>query len=211
MRSLVDSPALRSNDWLPEGLWPELDELRTRHHELLEQWQAAISAVADLHQRFEDEDEGRVQAYVDGKQPKVTGEPERVGMLAEAKAKLEAARRQLEAFLAEAVETIQKHEDEWQAELDARGAAAAEKRQEAARLLAEADQAVGEVTRTRRWLQRSTYPSGSRHISHDALSVPLPPPPPDLAAIGRHAAPNPGDEQATAPEQTETYEQVSGQ
>src|SRR5260221_9834097 len=50
------------SDWLPEGTWDLLDELRTEHLRLRDQAVSCLEALAELTSRFEAEDQRRAEA-----------------------------------------------------------------------------------------------------------------------------------------------------
>jgi hypothetical protein len=162
---LDSNPSFRRADWLPENSgWPELDALHEQHVRLLAQVAQTSTAAANVHRRHEAEDEHRknalTAAYRDGtevaKLPQPTPPEQRQAELAAATEQGEAAIDALEEFIGQALTTLAAHRDEWFDQLDERVAAGEQKRQEARRLVAEADAAAGELHRMGHWLDRQT-------------------------------------------------------
>lgn len=169
------------SDWLPSGLWPELDELRAEHGEWLEAVREAGNEQIRLREQFKDEDEALNRAVAAGTEPpEVTPGAERDATLKMAVAKSKAERDRLGEFLARALETIADKEPEWRNDLARLDIEAEAKREEARRLLADADRKAGEVLRTRRWVQRTAKeartiaPNPQNFLPHDAMPVPPP-------------------------------------
>src|SRR4051794_22045195 len=52
-------------NWLPEGLWPELDELRSEQLRLREQVASQLQKLAALEARFKNEDEDHARQLRD--------------------------------------------------------------------------------------------------------------------------------------------------
>jgi hypothetical protein len=171
---LQDNPALGRTGWLPIGPWPELDELHDEHEERLRHHAEAADEFAKLYEQFKEEDAAQVSAAKEGGEaPQLTPQAEREDALRAAKAKAKAEREALAKFIVRAVETIEAHEAEWLADLEEQGREAVNKRLEAARLLAEADQVVGEAKRTTMWLRRTAYGGIRPPLGHIAHSQPL--------------------------------------
>jgi hypothetical protein len=158
-------------DWLPPGLWSELDELREEHHQLIEERKRTQAEAVAVRQRFEEEDRQRQEAYRRGKQAKVTPRHEREDAIEDAKAKAGAAMDNLEEFLDEAVQTIQRKQGDWLEDLRRAELLADEKREEAMRLLAEADQLLAETKRNRLWVTRTAEDGTMGHISYREMGV----------------------------------------
>jgi len=176
-------PTLSREDWLPaESPWPELDELRERHVRLLHERQALAEQRGDLREGFEEEDQRRSDvmkaAYTAGEDPATAELPEatppedREAAIAEINEKLKAINQALEDFLNEAIATIQAREGEWLIDLAARGQVASEKREEAARLLAEAAGVEDGLTRTMAWVERTARDRTRMHFPFADMRLP---------------------------------------
>jgi hypothetical protein len=178
----MDEPAFSREDWLPERAeWPELAELRERHVALLRTRQALAHERADLRRRFEAEDEARKtalqDAYAAGEQAptlpeKGTATEEREAARQEINDRLASANAAFKEFIDEAVETIRERAPDWMADLDTKAAAAESKRQEAARLLAEAEAAESQFSSLRRWVERTARDRTGMHIGYTVLNAP---------------------------------------
>jgi hypothetical protein len=178
--------------WLPQGTGlPGLDGLAAEHRRLL-----GVSAElgAELHTvrvRFEQEDVARQQAlqrgYSSGKDerlPEVTPFDHRQHEIETAEEKLLAANRALKAFLDGAMAEIRRREAGWDAQLAERVAEADAQREEAMRLLAQAEAKVHSVDHMRRWVHRTATGGDHWLIAYDELPVPSPVPQPDLSEVG---------------------------
>lgn len=183
-------------NWLPEGMWPELDDLRVEQLRLRGVLVADIGAWHALADGFNTEDQKFAaelrQAYRDGfPPPEDTRTPE-----AERKAQLRGIEDRLWAgavvFAEHAdlvVATIRENEGKWLADLKSRAADALEKVREAERIAAEARTAQWHVAQLGKWLQnqaddgpfgRQPVPDGSTpkpatvgdHLIANALARP---------------------------------------
>lgn len=178
------NPAVSKENWLPEGLWPDLDEAAQEHSEAVRAHATVRKEAVDLGKKFKAEDENRIKAYETGLEvPTMTDPAERQAAVTEAKAKVEGAERRLCRAAAAGVLVVQEHQEEWLAEIEARKAAAEEKIEEAQRMLAEAHQAQGEAGRTEVWVRRTADNLPGRHISIDLLGIRLPSKPLNLASM----------------------------
>ena len=109
---------VRSSGWLPRGLWPELDALAETHDAAVADLATARRDAGELGKRFKAEDEQRVKAYETGLEvPQMTDPAERQAAVTDAKAKLDAAERNLTAAVVAAVEGVQAHLEDWQESL----------------------------------------------------------------------------------------------
>jgi hypothetical protein len=173
---LLDSqPALRRPDWLPEGLFPELDELREEHLEHLNSH--AGDRARELREEYEAEDAARAEALrVGGDVPAVTPTAERQDALGEAEAEREAAVARFRDFIDRAVETLHRLEPEWREQFKQKTAEANRKREEAAALLAAAERETERVSRLELWLDRTISPRAGRYVGAPDLE-PLEPMP----------------------------------
>jgi hypothetical protein len=161
---LLDTqPALRRPDWLPEGLFPELDELREEHLEHLNS--GAGEKVQELRDTYEAEDAARAEALRLGRDaPAVTPAAERQDALGEAEAEREAAVARFRDFLDRAVERLHALEPEWREQFREKTAEANRKREEAAALLAAAERETEKVARLELWLDRTVNPRAGRYV-----------------------------------------------
>lgn len=187
---LENNPALLDPDWLPdEQAWPELAELRREHVRLLGIARDAAESYSAVLARHESEDGARSdamrQAFLSGgdHEDEAPDQEARAAEVNEARVRAEAATDALVEFLTGAIAELQERAPQLYAELDGLALAAEAKREEAARLLAEAERHVGEQARRRFWLDRISGVSALGHFPFGQIDVPLPPPPPDLTAL----------------------------
>jgi len=194
-RLVTDAPALTAPTWLPtdSGIgW--LDSLGADHRRLLAARAVAARAVAALPERFQDEDRGRAEALSlglrAGREPDLapaTTPEQRSAAIAAADERLAAANAALDSFLADAIATIEERAPEWLGGLADRRERAAVQRQEAARLLAEAEAEDAACWRLGEWIERNagTHPRPSfrnvpavRYVGWDTVESLRPPAPP---------------------------------
>lgn len=103
----LNSMVLFEEDWLPEGIFPELDELRIEHHELVAEVKNAGHLAGKLRHQYKEEDEARQEALVRLEDPPpVTGSAERTDRLEEARVFLQVRIDRLAAFVEKAVGVI---------------------------------------------------------------------------------------------------------
>jgi hypothetical protein len=189
---LRDNPALLRDDWLPPGTgWRDLEKLREEHVRLLRQKETAAEAARSIKLRIEAEDEQHAEALrsafregssLENIPERVHGE-EREAELRCARDRVTAAYEAFEEFVESAVALIREQSPVWLRDLEAQEAKAEEKREEARRLVAAADVAVGEIHRMRSWLGRNSDTRLGRLIHFSALTAPPPSREPDLANI----------------------------
>ena len=187
-----EHPALSREDWLPEGVRPELDALREEHQRFVAAGQKLAAERKALRQRFEQEDREREAAlkagYAEGTDPDLpaaTSKPDREAELNAQEEREHAFAEAFGEFLAGGIETIEANEPEWQADLLSEAAEAERKREEAQRLLHEADAQVRDLDRLGRWLRRTAGhgPLGGEYIPWADFPARPPEQPIDLAAI----------------------------
>lgn len=169
-------PVVTKSGWLPAGMWPELDECRSRHEKAVQQIVDARQKAGTIGDEFRSEDEARIEAYKTGMQtPTMTDPAERERVTAEAGAAFDAASEALAEAVADAVATLEANGKAWLADLESREERAEAKRAEAAKLLAEAQVESDEVLRTKQWVGRSSgeYPRLARLGHHPFDSMPL--------------------------------------
>lgn len=178
---LEREPALLKPNWLPnEAAWPELAERRAQHERLLaaiaEVGQEALAA-RQRHDAAEKAHADELQAaFLEGRAPSEPEErqpPEaRAAEVADFERRASAARAALNQFLEETLAEIKERAPEWYALLSERQAEVEAKREEARRLLAEADASVGEAERMRFWLARATGESPLGQYPFAEMPVP---------------------------------------
>lgn len=147
--------------WLPEGLWPELDDLRSEQLRLRGQVASELEALRALKARFRKEDaeheEGLLQAQRDGEpasaEDRRTSPEERAAERAAIEERLWAGVRVFAEHADRIIETVRHHETEWLADLRSRLTPAQEKRRRAQELVAEAKAEEWHLYRLGQWLQ----------------------------------------------------------
>ena len=148
-------------NWLPEGLWPEMDELRSEQLRVRNQIAAELAALDAVNARFRDEDrqherqlrqaqrDGTPKAVEDRRTPPEQRQAER----AEINERLWAGVIVLGEIVAAVIELVRESEDDWLADLRGQLEPAREKRREAERLLAEAKADEWQLHRLGQWVQ----------------------------------------------------------
>jgi hypothetical protein len=188
-QTLRNQPALVAKDWLPEGLFPELDELREEHHQLLDEVFAARGECIRLQQQYDEEDQARAAALATGVEPPpVTGSAERQDKIGDAQARLWAGWDRVAAFVQRAAEVLKEKGgerpqfpnepgvklSEWRQQFAATRAAAEAKAQEAREALAKAEREAANADQVEMWLDRTVKPRGGRYQSAPQLGVGFP-------------------------------------
>lgn len=152
-------------DWLPEDLFPEIDELREEHLERLAAVKGANGKVSEIIEGFEAEDAARDAALYAGESvPAVTNTAERTDAVRQAEAEAHAARLKLDGFYRSAVERIKELAPVFQkrfANRRAEHAAAVEKAREALR---QAERETANVDQAEQWVERTVEPLGGRYM-----------------------------------------------
>ena len=168
-------------NWLPEGLWPELDELRHEHLRVRHQVAGEVAALKALEDRFREEDrcyerglqqaqrEDRLEAVEDRRTP---SEKRRADQATIAE-RLWAGVIVLGETKDAVIELFREREDDWLADLRAQLEPAREKRREAERLLEEAKAEEWHLHQLGQWVQ-ITADDGA----FGAQPAPTPSPPP---------------------------------
>lgn len=187
--ALRNQPALVVKDWLPEGIFPELDELREEHHQLLDEVFAARDEAVGLRAGYEDEDGARAAALAAGDEPPaVTGSAERKDAIGDAEARLQACWDRVAAFVERAAEVIKEKGGErplfpdepglvlpeWRETFAATRAEAADEVEVAKEALAKAERKAANVDQVEGWLDRTVKPRGGRYLSAPQLGVGFP-------------------------------------
>jgi hypothetical protein len=181
---LENNPALLRHDFFPPpDVWPELAPLRAEHERLLTVASSERHAYAEAQRKHEAEDAARgtelTAAFLAGGIPGDDARPSeetRTDELADARLRAESAYDALTAFLGEALAEIQARAADWYEQLEPRHAEAQAKRDEAARLLAEADAQVAEVRRFSSWLDRESGRSALGHHPYSDMPASAEPP-----------------------------------
>lgn len=159
-------------DWLPEGLFPEIDELRTEHLRRLDEVKQANGKVTEIIEGFEAEDAARDAAlYAGDPAPAVTNTAERTDAVREAEAEAHAARLRLDRFYRSAEAKFQEMLPTWQiqfAQVRAERAAVVEQARAA---LEAAEQDRDDVDQAEQWVRRTVKPKGGRHIQAPKLTI----------------------------------------
>ncbi len=159
---LDEQPALQRPGWLPEGLFPELDELREEHHEHLNGGHGDKKRA--LVEQYEAEDAARAEAMRLGNDvPAVTPTAERQDALSEAEAEREAGVAKLRDFIDRAVVRLHELEPVWRQRLTARRAGHAAEVEQAKAALQEAEREVAKVDQAEQWVNRTVNPRGGRY------------------------------------------------
>lgn len=179
-RLLNENPALRREGWLPpDAVLPDLDGKRAEHQRLLEVVRELNDALVELGARHRAEDEAAVaatrEAILAGNDPVLVPTPDKelqAAESAEAQMRHAAATEALQQFAQETIETVRAQAPEWEDELAEREAAADSKREQARRLLAEAETLVLELGRVRQWIDRTTGKLIFGHLPWDEIKVP---------------------------------------
>jgi hypothetical protein len=165
--NLLDTqPALQYPDWLPEGLFPEIDKLREEHIAGLAAIQEAGNKLSALKELYENEDAARAEALrVGGDVPVVTMTATRIDTLRDADAERLAKVAQLADFVDRAIATFAELEPEWREQFGQMAAEAEAKQAEAREALRVADAEAARVARHEVWLDRTIHPWGGRFMS----------------------------------------------
>lgn len=165
------NPGVGAN-WLPERLFPEIDELRKEHLERLADKSDAGDKKRELVARFEDEDEARKAAlYASEDVPAVTSTADREDAVNEADAELYAATRRLHDFYLHAVAKFQRMAPTWRAQFAATRAVKAAKMEEAKAALRTAEREAAAVDQAEQWVERTVTPPGGRHMAAPNFGV----------------------------------------
>jgi hypothetical protein len=149
-----------SEQWLPAGLWDELDRVRDRHVTVRSRVLAELRTLRGLESKFAKEDRDYDARLRDAHR---TGDPGTVKdkrtAVEKRTAQRDAVERRLWAGVTvlaevadEAIALIREHEDEWLGDLRARLEGAQEKRREAERLVAAAKREEWLVARLGKWV-----------------------------------------------------------
>lgn len=175
--SLEGQVALFDKDWLPEGIFPELDELRLEHHRILDERCGHL--VSELQAKYEAEDAARQEALNAGEEPPpVTGSADREDSIKDAKARSWAVMERLAAFVERAAEVIKEKGgerpefpdepglvlSEWRQQFAASRSEAEVELEEARAALAKAERRAAYVDQIEGWLDRTVKPRGGRYI-----------------------------------------------
>jgi hypothetical protein len=179
---LVDAPAVSRLDWLPEGAFPVLDELRAEQARLGEMARQVSQETSATKARFEREGVEYHEAVCaqvtdpSTELPALTPPEERAATLAQLQERSNALAHLLDQFARRAVTTITEHYHEWVDDLNARDGEVQQRVEAARAALAEAEAEHGATIQLRAWLQRTAghHPRfrdlDGRHIAYPDLS-----------------------------------------
>ena len=148
-------------NWLPDGLWPELDQLRAEQLRVREQVVTELTAREALQARFRAEDKQHEERL---RQAHREGRPDSVEDRRTAVEQRQAERKAIEENLwagvivlaevaEQVIELVREREDDWLAGLRVQLEPAREKRREAERLFAEAKAEEWQLHQLGQWLQ----------------------------------------------------------
>jgi hypothetical protein len=159
----LDAPALATAGWLPPDTgWETMDDLRAEHTRILGVVREITDERSTATRRYEAEDKAADEALYNGfregadaKPVEQTPDDERRATLADLDKRFEMARVALDEFLREAIEKIEAEAPVWVNETGARLTEAKDKREEAARLVAEAQGIEDTAGRLTEWVQRT--------------------------------------------------------
>jgi hypothetical protein len=187
---LAEAPALCRADWIPEGAFAELDELRAEHQKLRNQSLAVDRELQAIKQRFDAEDSSNTTALrakvsdPSVELPDLTPPEERAAAIGPLEDRKRAVAQVQDDFLRRAVAAITEKYPEWIAILDSQDGEIEDRIEEARAALANAERERGATVQLRVWLERTAgqHPRfrdlDGRHIAY-----------PDLAGAGKTAAP----------------------
>lgn len=151
------SPAVRRADWLATGTqFEELNELHAEHQALRAEMAEKRQAVAELEQRYEAEDESG------GKR---TPASKRADTLGEARHEAAQLAARLKQFIADAIATVQEHEDEWCEVLREQEAEGRRRVEEARRAYLQAKAEAEQAPDLRVWIERTATAEPVRLIN----------------------------------------------
>jgi hypothetical protein len=163
---------------------------RAQHERLLAAREKAWEDACAVAARFSAEDDVRAAemraAMVEGREPdepQTTPPAERQEQHGEALLKWETATDVLVEFLERTTAEIRERADAWYAALDTQTRDAESKREEAARLLSEADYEVRAIARKRFWLDRGSGRSVLGYYPYEQMAIPEPPESLDLESV----------------------------
>ena len=200
--SILDGQvALFDRDWLPQGIFKELDELREEHHQLLDERCGHL--ISDLRQKYEDEDTARQGALAAGEEPPpMTGSAEREDAINEAKAQSRASMERLAAFIERAIAVIKEKGgerpefanelglvlSEWRQQFAASRSEVDAEVEAAKAALAKAERKATYVDQIEGWLNRTVKPRGGRYIEAPEFGSGLTEAEREEFRLGQHAA-----------------------
>ncbi len=162
---LIDKqPAVRSRDWLPEGLLPEIDDLREEHLALLDS--GFGSKLRELREQYEGEDAARAAAMrVGGEVPYVTPTAEREDALRHAEAERDAGTAKFGDFIVRAEALFRTEGPAWRARVQEKIAAANREREEAEAAARAAQREAFMATVAQQWLDKNIAKRGGRFFT----------------------------------------------
>lgn len=163
LRLIEEAATLAEPGWLPVGTgWDGLDELAEEHRRLITARSGVTQERTALLARYEEEDRAHNEALRqgfrrggDGALPEVTAAEDRRAAMLAVEQRHQAANDALDEFLTEAVEAIESRADGWLDTLAERRSGALRQREEAARLLAEAEEEEMRLRILEGWITRN--------------------------------------------------------
>jgi hypothetical protein len=176
----MNDQVLTRKDWLPEGLFPELDELREEHHRLLDETYEVRDESIALHDKYEAEDEARKEALLAGDDPPpVTGSADRKDALADVTARLQAKWDIVAEFANRALAIIKEKGGErpefpdepglvlpeWRQYFAAQRAEADEEIEKAKQALAAAEGKEARIKGNERWVDMTVRAKGGKYLA----------------------------------------------
>lgn len=197
-RFLEDNPGVMRQGWLPPASEvPELADLRADHDRLIDAVaQTRKDAMALSHQRTAEVEARRAaqeRSFLGGSESseELPGLTVSDHEIAEAIIRTEAAKDALQTFVQSAVAEVVRREPQLVEQLDEVTRAAAVKRVEAERMLAEAQELELSTRKLGNWLGRTTGRSALGHFPWEELPSPVPMPDQQRTVGELHAAANP--------------------
>lgn len=162
-QALVGQPVIWDRDWLPEGLWPDLDDLREQHHAHLDTIDESLRASSAIEQRFADEDRARAEALRAGEDsPPLTPSSDRQDERDMVAAAHQAALARFAEFVEAAKQTFDAKARNWKGTLASIKAQAEAEEAEADRILKAAERKVADAEAVEKWLNKLVNPPGGR-------------------------------------------------
>lgn len=174
----LNQQVLLKKDWLPQGLFPDLDELRAEHNELVSELENAAHVRHRMEERYKAEDTAREAAALALEDPPpVTGSAERKDRLEEVRALVQARMDRLGAFVDRAIAVIKEKGaigefpdqpgalPEWRIVFAALRAEAESEIQKAEEALRAAEGREAAIKGNERWLDKTVKATGGVYLA----------------------------------------------